>query len=111
MKMTKGQWRMLMSTILDIHNDAAALEKRQVIWVKAFSEKMDDYHVCITDQLQALEDRLAAIEDALGETSLVPIDTKPDTEPRPDMHNDDIDYANLRWRTQNEDGTWRDCID
>jgi ABC-type Zn uptake system ZnuABC Zn-binding protein ZnuA len=22
-----------------------------------------------------------------------------------------VDYANLRWRTQNPDGTWRDCIE
>jgi hypothetical protein len=22
-----------------------------------------------------------------------------------------VDYANLRWRTQNPDGTWRDCVE
>ena len=107
MKMTKTQWRMLMSTILDIHNDAAALEERQVNWVKAFSQNMDDYHVCITSQLQALEDRLAAIERRLPPESNA-ITVTVESEPDPPTA---IDYANLRWRTQNEDGTWRDCID
>ena len=71
-------------------------------------------HAFIENRMEDLRQRLLAIERRLSQLEgdyFVQIDTKPDTEPRPDMHDDDIDYGALRWRTQNEDGTWRDCID
>ena len=42
--------------------------------------------------LAKLETMQAEIEDVLGEV-LVPFPTLPDTGPRPDMHDDDIDYG------------------
>lgn len=91
MKMTKYQWRMLMSTILDIHNDLLALEERQVNWVKGFSARLD-----------AIERRLPP-----EPVTLEAVSSDDGQQPLPDA----IDYGALRWRTQNEDGTWRDCID
>ena len=103
MKLTKRQWRMLMTEILETRNDAG------------------DNHVCITSQIQALEDRLAAIERRLPPepVSIPSCWTEPlcDCEGVTTTNVPDGEMAvlmptgELRWRTQNEDGTWRDCID
>jgi len=47
MKLTKRQWRMLMTELLETRNEAT------------------DNHVCATSQFQALSDRLCAIERRL----------------------------------------------
>ena len=72
MKLSKYQWRMLMTNILDIHND---LDTHQMRATKQSAGLLDailearneagDNHFCITSQLQALEDRLASIERRL----------------------------------------------
>lgn len=87
--MRKRQWRMLMTEILEARNDAAAA------------------HAYIENQVEALRQQLRAIERRLPpETEAIDVSARSESSPPAE-----IDYANLRWRTQNPDGTWRDCID
>ena len=83
MKLTKGQWRMLMTELLEIHNLLKDIQRRLPPEVGAIS---------VSGQSEPQPG--ASLIDA-GATANVP----------------DVGYANLRWRTQNPDGTWRDCIE
>lgn len=86
--MKKRQWRMLITEILEARNQATT------------------DHAFIENRLSDIDARLAAIERRLpAEPDTIMVTAE--SEPPPTA----IDYANLRWRTQNEDGTWRDCID
>jgi hypothetical protein len=114
--MTKMQWRMLMSNILDIHNDADAHQERATKQsagvLDAILESRNDAsaaHAFIENRLEDLRQQLRAIERRLPpETvALEAVSSDDGQQPLPTA----IDYGAMRWRTQNEDGTWRDCID
>jgi len=87
----KRQWRMLMTELLEARNEASAA------------------HAYIENQVEALRQRLLVIERRLPPepVDLEAVSSDDGQQPLPDA----IDYSALRWRTQNEDGTWRDCID
>ena len=86
--MTKRQWRMLITEILEARNEATT------------------DHAFIENRLADLSAQLEDVRRRL------PVEVQPPA-PSVTLSTDPpmIDYANLRWRTQNPDGTWRDCIE
>lgn len=104
MKLKKRQWRMLMTELLEARNDAGA----QHAYIE---NRLED----LRQQLRAIEKRLppepvscpSCWTGPIPELDGVTTTNVPDNE----MSVLDVPTGALRWRTQNEDGTWRDCID
>lgn len=104
MKLTKRRWRALMAELLEIRNNA------------------NTDHAFIENRLEELRQQLQAIERRLPPepTSIPSCWTEPVAEvegvsttnvPEGKMAVLSMPTGELRWRTQNPDGTWRDCID